>query len=76
MVKLLLPDLGEGIEKAVVSCWYFQAGDTVQEGEDVVEVTTDKATFNIPAPSSGVIRQTLVAEGQEVAVGTVLATYE
>lgn len=73
MVEAKLPHLGEGIEKASVSYWHKSIGDSVKEGEDLVELVTDKATFNMPSPASGILKETLVAEGDEVKVGQVLA---
>lgn len=76
MVKVTLPELGEGITKATVSFWYFQAGQTVKKDEDLVELTTDKATFNLPCPSTGKLLEVFSPEGQSVDVGAVLATIE
>ncbi|KPK99091.1 MAG: hypothetical protein AMJ95_00525 [Omnitrophica WOR_2 bacterium SM23_72] len=76
MTKVVLPELGEGIEKATVSYWYFKEGEKVQEKNDLVELTTDKATFNLPCPVSGTVSQILVHEGDTVNVGEVLAIIE
>lgn len=76
MVKVILPELGEGITKAIVSYWYFQKDQAVKQGEDLVELTTDKATFNLPAPSSGKLSDIFAVEGQSVNVAEVLATIE
>lgn len=76
MLEVVLPELGEGIEKATISYWYFQEGDKVKEGEDLVEMATDKATFNIPSPGSGILTEILFEEGEEVKVGEVMATIE
>lgn len=76
MVKVYLPELGEGIEKATVSYWYFQEGESVKEGEDLVEVATDKATFNVPSPTTGILSQILVQEGESVNLGEALAVIE
>ena len=76
MVKVYLPELGEGIEKATISYWYFQDGQEVKEGEDLVEMATDKATFNVPSPATGILSEVLFEEGDSVNVGEVLATIE
>lgn len=73
MTEVKLPPIAEGVEKANVSYWHHGTGDAVKEGEDLVELVTDKATFNLPAPTSGTLREVLVAEGDEVSVGQVLA---
>ncbi len=76
MVKVVLPELGEGIEKATVSYWYFQQGEKVNEKDDLVELTTDKATFNLPSPATGTVSQILLHEGDTANVGEVLAIIE
>jgi len=76
MMKVVLPELGQGIEKAIVSYWYFQAGERVNEKDDLVELTTDKATFNLPSPCSGTLSEIFFREGDTVNVGETLAVIE
>jgi len=76
MTKVILPELGEGITKAAVTYWNFEIGDEVKEGEDLVELATDKATFNLPSPVSGILREKLKEEGDEAHVGDALAIIE
>jgi len=76
MVRVILPELGEGIDKAVVSYWYHGEGESVKKDEDLVELTTDKAVFNLPSPASGILSQIIIKEGQTVNVGEVLALIE
>ncbi|MDD5254754.1 MAG: lipoyl domain-containing protein [Candidatus Omnitrophica bacterium] len=76
MKEVILPALGEGIEKATVSYWFFKEGDAVAEKSDLVELATDKATFNLPSPCAGVLSQILAAEGLEVRVGEKLCLLE
>ena len=76
MQKVILPELGEGIEKAVVSYWYYQEGEKVTEKDDLVELATDKATFNLPSPATGTLTQKFFREGDSVNVGEVLAEIE
>ncbi len=73
MSAVLLPELGEGIKQATVACWHVKEGDSVAADQDLVEVVTDKATFAIPAPVSGVIEKILIPEGQNAAIGDSLA---
>jgi pyruvate/2-oxoglutarate dehydrogenase complex dihydrolipoamide acyltransferase (E2) component len=72
MLKVHLPELGEGIEKATVSFWYFKPGEKVNEKDDLVELTTDKATFNLPSPASGILSEILIPEGEAANIGEVL----
>ncbi len=76
MVKVILPELGEGIEKATVSYWFVQKGGQVNEKDDLVELATDKATFNLPSPATGTVTDIYFNEGDTVKVGDVLATIE
>jgi 2-oxoglutarate dehydrogenase E2 component (dihydrolipoamide succinyltransferase) len=76
MVKVVLPELGEGITKATLSYWYFKQGDKIQEKDDLVELTTDKATFNLPSPCAGILSEVYFNEGDTVNVGEVLAAIE
>ncbi|MGA2775111.1 MAG: lipoyl domain-containing protein [Candidatus Omnitrophota bacterium] len=76
MAKVVLPELGDNITKATVSYWYFQAGQKVGEKEDLVELTTDKATFNLPSPAAGILKQIFIQEGDTANIGDVLAEIE
>ncbi len=77
MYELKLPDLGEDAgDDAVVSLWHFEEGDAVNEGDDFVEMTTDKATFNVPTPITGILDEIVSDEGETVEVGEVLAVLE
>lgn len=76
MAKVVLPELGEDIQSAVVSYWHVDAGDRVSEGDDIVEMATDKATFNIPAPAAGTVKEIFFKEGDTVRVGEALAVIE
>lgn len=76
MTKVVLPGLGEGIEKATVSYWYFKEGDKVSEKDDLVEMTTDKATFNLPSPCTGIVSEIFFREGDAVNVGETLGVID
>ena len=76
MKDVSLPPLAEGVDKANVTYWHHKTGDKVKEGDNLVELVTDKASFNLPAPVSGILKEILVTEGNEVKVGQVLARIE
>ncbi len=76
MAEIRLPELGEDVKEATVSFWHFEEGDRVEEGQDLVEMTTDKATFNLPATASGTLADVFFEEGDVVQVGEVLAIIE
>ena len=73
MTDIKLPPLAPGVEKASISYWHKSESQAVSKGEDLVELVTDKATFNMPSPVSGVLKEILATEGDEVKVGQVLA---
>src|ERR1700681_1291529 len=65
--------MGESVSEGIVSRWLKAVGDSVDEGEPVVEVTTDKVDVEVPAPATGRITEIVAAEGETVAVGATLA---
>jgi len=76
MADVKLPELATGVDKAIVSFWHFSVGEKVSEGDDLVEMLTDKATFNVPSSISGKLVSALAEEGQEVKVGDTIAVIE
>ncbi len=76
MTKIILPELGEGITKATMALWHVKEGDSVTQGDEICEVTTDKATFNIEAPATGRIQSINVKVGQDGDVGGILGSIE
>ncbi|MCD6404613.1 MAG: lipoyl domain-containing protein [Planctomycetes bacterium] len=76
-VEVKLPALGDSdTTEVTVSFWYFDTGEKVSEGDDLLEVLTDKAAFNVPAPASGKLVETSADEGQAVKVGDILGRIE
>ncbi len=71
-----LPDIGEGIHEGEVVKWLVKEGDTVKEDQPILQVMTDKATVEIPAPTSGRIAKIHAAEGKVALVGSVLVTID
>ena len=76
MAELKLPALAEGVNEATVSYWHFKEGDNIKEGDEIVEMATDKAAFNVPSNAAGVLKQIAAKEGETVKVGGVLAIIE
>lgn len=70
VTKLTMPRLGLTMDTGVILRWLKQPGETVSKGEALLEVETDKSIVEVEAPVSGFLRQIIVPEGQEVAVGT------
>ena len=75
-MNVLMPQLGETVAEGTVAAWHKKQGDAVEKDEALLDVETDKAATEVPAPVSGVVASVLVPEGQTVEVGTVLAVIE
>jgi pyruvate dehydrogenase E2 component (dihydrolipoamide acetyltransferase) len=75
-LEFKLPDIGEGIAEGEIVKWLVKAGDSVAEHQAVVEVMTDKATVEVPAPRPGKILELRAQAGQVVPVGSVIFVLE
>jgi 2-oxoisovalerate dehydrogenase E2 component (dihydrolipoyl transacylase) len=76
-VDITLPDLGDDAEHTVtVSSWMVEVGSQLAEGDDLLEITTDKAAFCVPAPQAGTLKECRVQEDQVIEVGDVICTFE
>lgn len=75
-MNVVLPELGEDVKEATVSFWHIDKGEKVNKDEDLLEMVTEKATFNVPAPTSGVLAEIMVEEGGIARVGQVIAIIE
>ncbi len=65
-----LPSLGDDAgDSAKVSFTYVDEGDSIDVDEDLIEMVTDKATFNVPCPKAGTVKKLLVSEDDVVKVG-------
>ncbi|HEY6968995.1 MAG TPA: 2-oxoglutarate dehydrogenase, E2 component, dihydrolipoamide succinyltransferase [Candidatus Angelobacter sp.] len=72
-VEVIMPQMGESIFEGTITKWLKKPGDKVQRDEPLFEISTDKVDAEIPAPSSGVLREIKVQEGATVQVNTVVA---
>ena len=73
MQIIIMPKMGDAMEEGTLVRWLKQEGDRVQEGEPIAEIATDKATVEIEAPATGILRGIRVAENAVVPVNTPLA---
>jgi pyruvate dehydrogenase E2 component (dihydrolipoamide acetyltransferase) len=71
--RVTMPQLGYDMTEGAVARWRKREGEPVQRGEVIAEIETDKATVELEAFSSGVLRKILLPEGQRVPVGTLMA---
>ena len=73
-IEIRVPALGESVTEATVGQWFKKPGEAVQADEPVVELETEKAAVEVPAPTGGVLGEIRVEQGTAVAIGTVLGT--
>jgi 2-oxoglutarate decarboxylase len=76
IVDIVTPAGGESVTEGTILEWAVKVGDAVADGDTVVEISTDKVDMELPAPSAGTITEILVAEGETVTVGQVIARME
>jgi len=76
VMDILMPQLGETVTEGTIITWCKREGDAVQADDVLLEIETDKASTEVPAPTAGVLARILVTAGQTVAVGTTLAVLE
>lgn len=69
---ILVPTLGESVTEATVAKWLKKSGDKVNEDEPLVELETDKVSVEVTSPSSGILSEISIQEGETVGVGTKL----
>ena len=75
-VELTVPQSGESITEVQIGQWRKAEGDYVEADEVLVEIETDKAAIELPAPISGTLKQILKKNGEEAAVGDIIGTME
>jgi 2-oxoisovalerate dehydrogenase E2 component (dihydrolipoyl transacylase) len=71
-----LPDVGEGTAEAELVAWHIKPGDVVEEDQPIIDVMTDKATVEIPAPAAGKVLSVKGAPGEMLTVGSAILELE
>ena len=71
-----MPQLGETVSEGTIAAWHVKVGDQVKKDQPLMDVETDKASIEVPSPVDGTISQVLVAQGETVDVGIVLAVID
>lgn len=74
-INLITPDLGDS-DKIELVKWYVQTGDKVENGQELVELVTDKAAFPVEAPFAGKITEIRINSGSIVQKGEILGILE
>ena len=70
LTTITMPQLGESVVEGTIGAWLKQIGDRIDKYDSLVEVETDKASAELPAPVAGILAEILVEPGSTVAVGT------
>lgn len=74
VVEVVIPTVGESISEVQIGQWLKSAGDWVESGEDLVEIETEKASVQIPAPASGYLQDISKSADEFAMVGDVIAS--
>jgi multifunctional 2-oxoglutarate metabolism enzyme len=72
-VDIVTPGGGESVTEGTILEWAVKVGDSIKEGDTVVEISTDKVDMELPSPATGTISEILFEEGATVSVGDVIA---
>jgi len=75
-LELKVPEVGESITEVMIGTWKKQEGDTVAADDSLVEIESDKATVELPAPTAGRVTKILKASGEKARVGEVIGYLE
>jgi len=75
-LELKVPEVGESITEVVIGTWKKREGDGVALDEPIVEIESDKATVELPAPAAGTVAKILKASGEKAVVGEVIGFLE
>lgn len=75
-IEIKVPSVGESITEVQIGAWHAGEGKWVAQDSEIVELETDKATFDVPAPLDGIIVEILKKPGETAAVGEVIGYLE
>ncbi len=75
-IEITMPRVAETVDSVYLVSWLKAVGDMVNEGEDLLEVETDKAQLTVPSPASGKITALRFAIDAEINTGDVIAVLE
>ncbi len=73
MNEIRVPELAESIEEGTISEWLVNVGDTIEKGDPILELETDKVNVEVNSDHGGVITEIVVEAGEDVEVGDVIA---
>ena len=72
-IEVVMPQMGVSVSEGTITKWLKQPGEAIAQDEPLLEISTDKVDTEVPSPGEGIVAEILVAEGETVDVGTLLA---
>ena len=75
MADIVMQDIGKNVTQATVVEWLVAPGDRFEAGDVLLEMMTDKASFDVPAEEAGTLDEICAQADEEVRIGAVLARY-
>ena len=72
-IEIKVPQLSESVSEATLLSWHRQPGEAVKEGENLIDIETDKVVLELPAPQDGVLTKIIRQDGEKVESGDVIA---
>jgi 2-oxoglutarate dehydrogenase E1 component len=72
-VDVVTPAAGESVTEGTILEWHVKVGDPIKSDDTIVEISTDKVDLELPSPATGTVSEILIAEGEAVTVGQVIA---
>jgi 2-oxoglutarate dehydrogenase E2 component (dihydrolipoamide succinyltransferase) len=76
IIEIKVPPLSESVTEATLLTWHRKTGESINEGENLIDIETDKVVLELPAIKSGVLTKILKQDGEKVAAGEVIAVLD
>jgi 2-oxoglutarate dehydrogenase E2 component (dihydrolipoamide succinyltransferase) len=73
IIDVKVPQLSESVSEATLLTWHKQVGESVSEGENLIDVETDKVVLELPASKSGVLTKIIKGDGEKVGSNELIA---
>ncbi len=73
LVEVKVPQLSESVTEATLLTWHKKEGEAVNEGENLIDIETDKVVLELPAPGNGVLSKIVKGDGEKVSGGELIA---
>jgi 2-oxoglutarate dehydrogenase E2 component (dihydrolipoamide succinyltransferase) len=71
-IDVVIPRIGESVATVFLARWRVKPGEAVTEGQPILDIDSDKASMEVPAPATGTLLEATAAEGDEIPVGAVV----